>query len=138
MLKKLIIKGPFGVFLSPCYPKYMRANTLHYPILANPRSQCYRNDALPTHPPQASASSTLKGGSGSKRKASQAENPSADESPSKKRSQRTCAKCGLGEGCKGNKSVKLCKNACQDCGSMSCEGQNSRNKETKCSNSHGA
>ncbi|KAF6742946.1 hypothetical protein DFP72DRAFT_1102942 [Ephemerocybe angulata] len=56
-----------------------------------------------------------------------------DGSPTK-RARRTCAKCGMGEGCLGCSGVHKCKNACQDCNRMDCPGRSSRNRDKKCTN----
>lgn len=51
---------------------------------------------------------------------------------SRKRARRQCAKCGMGEGCAGNRGKARCRNSCRDCGSTECEGRDSRNRKKKC------
>ena len=49
----------------------------------------------------------------------------------KVRKPRTCAKCAI-LGCPGRKAVRNCRNPCQDCRKVDCQGRNSKRPSRPC------
>jgi hypothetical protein len=51
--------------------------------------------------------------------------------PVRKRKRRTCAKCARSE-CSGSQKSSNCRNACQDCNQITCQGRNARKPKKPC------